>query len=283
LGKNNSQILEKNRGYFLYVFNYAIVLFLIGIAMLAWFHSFGLEKNLKENTALAVELKSNISEQSIQKFKNWLESQTEIIPASVHRVDSSDFANLLSTEWELDQVHENFSSLIPQILIFKMKQDFLNDDKIKSFSEKLYKQEGVQHFIYQNELTQNLSSVIDRIKLGFLILTSIFILAGILISEYLARVLDSREAVIRNWNELGATQDKFIKPYLKRVVYLGLASACLSVCLIGLIIGLSFYLIPWVSPWIETKKFLLIMIILLILGPTLQYILVKRKIIALLN
>ncbi len=277
-------MLEKNRGYFLYVLNYAIVLFLIGLGLLAWFHTFGLEKKLKENTAMAVEMKGNTTRHTLQNMEKWLKSQSELIPESIQRIDSIDIAHVLISEWETEGIEEKLNTRFPQIILFKMKQENLADDKLKLFAEKLYKQEGVHHFTYQNELTHSFSAVLYRIKLGFLILTGLFVLAGVLISEYLARVfVDFRESVIRHWHELGAAQEKFVRPYLKRVIYLGLASACLSVGLIGIIIGLSYYLIPWVLPLIETKKFMLVLIILVILGPTLQYILVKRKILALLN
>jgi cell division protein FtsX len=280
----NNIDLDRNRGFFLHVLNYAWVLFLIGVGMLAWFHCYGLEKKLKENTALAVELKTSQGPAQIQKFKQWLETQPEIIPSTIQRIDTQDIKEMMSLELKSDSLQNGMTGYFPEIFIFKMKQEFLEAEKLKTFSDKLYKQEAVQHFSYQNELTQDLTSTVSRIRLGFLALTVLFVVIGILISEYLAQVfVDSRETVIRNWNELGAVPDKIITPYLKRVVYLSLASACLSVCLIGLIIFLSYYLLPWIYFWIETKKFLLVMLILLIFGPTLQYILVKRKIQSLLN
>ena len=276
--------MDKNRGFFLHVLNYAWVLFLIGVGMLAWMHGYGLEKKLKENTALAVELKENQTSESIHKFMKWLEVQPELKSTSLQRIDSKDIKGMLASDWKEDSILNELSPVFPEIIIFKMKQEFLEEDRLKKFAEKLNKQEAVQEFSYQNELTQDLSSMVNRIRIGFLALTILFILVGMLISEYLAQVfVDSRESVIRNWNELGASKDKIINPYLRRVVYLSLASACLSVCLIGLIIFLSYYLLPWIYLWIETKKFLLVMLILMIFGPTLQYLLVKRKIQSILN
>jgi cell division protein FtsX len=252
--------------------------------MLAWFHGYGLEKKLKENTALAIELKTKQSQEHINRFIDWLNSQPEIVKSSVQRVDSGEIENMLASDWNQDSIQKELISYFPQIVIFKLKQECLEESRLKEFSGKLYNQDAVQNFFYQNELTQDLSATVNRIRFGFLALTVLFILVGMLISEYLAQVfVDSREAVIKNWNELGASKDKIMTPYLRRVIYLGLASSCLSVCLIGLIIFLSYYLAPWIYPWIETKKFLMVMMILMIFGPTLQYLLVKRKIQLLLN
>lgn len=252
--------------------------------MLSWFHGYGLEKKIKENTALAVELKATQMPARIEKFREWLESQPELLPSSIQRIDPKDIKGMLAIDWKEDSIEEGLISNFPEIIIFKMKQEFLEEERLKKFTEKLYKQELVKQFSYQNELTHDLTSMVNRIRIGFLALTVLFVLIGVLISEYLAQVfVDSRESVIRNWNELGASQDKILSPYLKRVIYLGLASACLSVCLIGLIIFLTYYLLPWIYLWIETKKFLLVMLILLIFGPALQYFLVKRKILSLLN
>jgi cell division protein FtsX len=276
--------LDKNRGFFLHVLNYAWVLFLIGIGMLAWFHGYGLEKKLKENTALAIELKPVKSVEQIQKFKQWLETQAEPIPTSIQQIEPREIKEMLASEIKEDSSQSALIANFPPIFIFKVKQEFLEEERLKKFTERLYKQEMVQHFSYQNEITHDLSNMVKRIRIGFLGLTLLFVLVGIMISEYLAQVfVDSRETVIRNWFELGASEDKIVKPYLKRVVYLGLASASLSVCLIGIIILLCSYLVPWIYFWIETQKFLLVMLILMIFGPTLQYILVKRKIQLLLN
>lgn len=247
--------------------------------MLAWFHAYGLEKKLKENTAMAVELKLAERPEKIQKFKEWLETQIELKPSTVQRIGPDEIKKMLSSEWNGDSTQAGLAPNFPEIFIFKMKQEFLEAERLSKFEAKLYDQEVVQNFTYQNELTKDLTSVVNRIRIGFLSLTVLFILVGILISEYLAQVfVDSRENVIKNWNELGASQHKILSPYLKRVIYLGLASACLSVFLIGLIVFLSYYLLPWIYLWIETKKFLLVMVILMIFGPALQYVLVKRKI-----
>ncbi|MBK9221037.1 MAG: hypothetical protein WBO31_01240 [Saprospiraceae bacterium] len=276
--------MERNRGFILHVLSYSWVLFLIGFGLLAWFHGLGLDRKLKENTALAIELKPNLSNEATLKFQKWLTDQAELIPGSLQHITQGDYASLLANELVGDSLDLSLNKLLPEIFIFKLKQDFLSKDRLKVFEEKVYSQNSVQNFSFQNELTSDLSKSVERIRIGFLAMTLLFVLVGFLISDYLAQVfVDSRTAIIKNWNELGATEEKILAPYLKRVIYLALASACLSVCMLGLIVLLSYYLVPWTASWLETKKFLWVMCILLILGPTLQYVLVKRKIQLLIN
>lgn len=251
---------------------------------MAWFHAFGLEKRLKENTAIAVELKAGQTKDRKLTFKKWLETQTEIINGTIQQIDSITMKQLLAPESIEDSLQKEMMSVVPEIFIFKMKREYLSADQLQKFRNKIMAQPVVKELSFQNELTQDLDAMVKRIRNGFMALTLVFIIVGILISQYLAQVfVDSRESIIQSWNELGASGDKILMPYLKRVIYLGLASACIGICMIGLIILLTNYLMPWVYQWIDPKKFLLVSLILMIFGPTLQYFLVKNKIQSLLN
>lgn len=276
--------MDQNRSFFLHALTYAWVLFLIGIGMLAWFHGLGLERKLKENTALAVELKQGSTKAQIQEFRIWLEQQEQLIPASIRLIEAKDYQNLIDKEMVSQDSALEWGALMPVLIIFKLKQEFLDKQRLSSFEESVYKHSIVSHFSYQNEITSKLSNVVDRIRMIFLGITLVFILVGILISDYLAQVfVDSRTGIIRSWNELGTNPQKIIQPYLKRASLLGLASACMSVFIMGIIILLINYLLPWGLEWLEIKKFFYVLLILLILGPTLQYFFVKRKILSVIN
>lgn len=276
--------MNPNRSLFLHALTYSWVLFLIGIAMLAWFHGLGLDRKLKENTALAIELKQGINKAQIQEFRIWLEQQEQLIPSSIKMIEAKDYQSLIDKEMVTQDSSLEWGSLMPVLIIFKLKQEFLDKQRLISFEENVYKHSVVSHFSYQNEITSKLTDVVDRIKTLSLGLTFVFMLLGLLISDYLAQVfVDSRASIIRSWNELGANPNMIIKPYLKRAYLLGLASSFMSVFIMGLIIFPINYLLPWAVEWIETKKFLYVLLILLILGPTLQYILVKRKILSVIN
>ncbi|HEX5625559.1 MAG TPA: hypothetical protein VFX48_06055, partial [Saprospiraceae bacterium] len=227
----------------------------------------------------AVELKDDIRPENRDRFMQWLGSQESLIPGSLQKVGEDELKAILEDDLAGDSIQQQIADLVPDILVFKLKKEYLVKDKLAEFEKKLYQQEVVRHFSYQNELTMDISAAVRRIQLGFLGVTLLFMVIGVLISDYLAQVfVDSRSSVIRTWNDLGAAAQKILAPYLRRVVFLGLASACLSVCLMGVMVLLVAYLLPWAGSWIETKKFMGAMAFLLILGPILQYVLVKRKI-----
>lgn len=61
----------------------------------------------------------------------------------------------------------------------------------------------MQNFSFQNELTSDLSKSVERIRIGFLAMTLLFVLVGFLISDYLAQVfVDSGLPLLKtgmNW------------------------------------------------------------------------------------
>lgn len=259
-------------------------MFLIGIALLGLLHAIGLESKIKENASLAVELKENIEPKTQKAFENWLNQQKEIIPGSLHLIRQEELEGLLPMELNSDSIRQEAISLLPKIFVFKLDPSTFKQESFARFKQMINDRNEVKEFSYQNELTEDIDKAFGRIRSGFMFITFIFIIIGAAISEYLARVfVDSRSELIKKWNHLGASESMIARPYLSRIFYLALASSFLSVALMGLIILLVYYLFPWAYQWIDTIKFIWVMLILLILGPVLQYELVRRKIKSLLN
>lgn len=279
LHKQRSPLNSTNKSFFLHVVNYAWVLFLIGLSMLIWIHGFGLEKKWLRQAVIALELEQGIPLAQQIHITEWLKSQNEVQQGSVHKIEERELSELLPNDLSSDSARKAALELLPVILIFKLTPETYREKEFKDFQQKLKTLNGVQAFNYQNELTKDISQSISKLQMASLFITLLFVAIGILISDYLAQVfVDSRSSVIHQWNILGAPERTILKNYLNRSISLGLASSLFSVCLLGIVLFFLHYLLPWIYDWIETIKFFWVMFILMILGPSLQYILVKRKI-----
>ncbi len=256
----------------------------MGISLLIWLHVFGLEKNILEGSILSVELQKETDAQESGHFKNWLEDQPEVVKESVHQIEEGELSQVLSDELDSDTLISAAKEHFPYIFTFKLAKEHFQREKFNAFKNRLEKRKSVQQFYYQNELTEDLDKAIGRLKMGFMFITLLFTLIGILISQYLAQVfVDSRIEIIRNYHQMGASLKVIQKPYLRRAMSLGLASSLLSVCLMGVMILFLYYLLPWAYEWVDTIKFLIVVFIILFLGPILQSELVRRKINALIR
>lgn len=276
--------MSTKRSFLLHVINYSWVLFLVGIALLGLFHAIGLESKIKENASLAIELNENTGPEVQKVFVDWLNQQKEIIQGSLHFISQEELKDFLPDELSSDSARQEAIALLPKILVFKLNPSAFEQGEFNRFKKLINDRTEVKEFSYQNELTEDIEKAFGRIRSGFMFVSLIFIMIGAAISEYLARVfVDSRSELIKKWNHLGASESMIARPYLIRIYYLALASSFLSVALMGLIILFIYYLFPWAYQWIDTIKFIWVMLILLILGPILQYELVRRKIKILLN
>lgn len=248
------------------------------------FHAIGLESKIKENASLAIELNENTGPEVQKVFVDWLNQQKEIIQGSLHFISQEELKDFLPDELSSDSARQEAIALLPKILVFKLNPSAFEQGEFNRFKKLINDRTEVKEFSYQNELTEDIEKAFGRIRSGFMFVSLIFIMIGAAISEYLARVfVDSRSELIKKWNHLGASESMIARPYLIRIYYLALASSFLSVALMGLIILFIYYLFPWAYQWIDTIKFIWVMLILLILGPILQYELVRRKIKILLN
>ncbi|MBK9108346.1 MAG: hypothetical protein IPM92_08220 [Saprospiraceae bacterium] len=274
-----SPLTSTNRSFFLHVLNYAWVLFLIGFSMLIWFHGFGLEKKWLQQAVIALELEQNLPLDQQTQILEWLRAQKEIQVGSIQRIDEKELLELLPNDLGSDSARKVAIEMLPVILLFKMTPEGYKNKAFEGFQHKLNNLNGVHSLNYQNELTTDISKSISRLQRVSMFITLLFVAIGFLISDYLAQVfVDSRSAVIHQWNLLGAPETKILKNYLNRSLSLGLASSLFSVCMLGIVLFMLHYLVPWIYEWIETIKFFWVMFILLILGPSLQYLMVKRKI-----
>ncbi len=280
----NCLSVQADRNFILHVVNYAWILFLMGISFLVWIHGFGLEKDILEGTSLAVEFKQESDDQEVAHFKKWLEEQSEVLKGSVSMVDESELSQVLTDELNSDSLLSGAKAYFPKIFTFKLNKESFRKDRFSAFKERVEKRKSVRKLYYQNELTEDLEKAIARLKMGFMFITMLFTIIGILISQYLAQIfVSSRIDIIQNYHQMGASLQVIQKPYLKRAWSLGLASALLSVFLMGLMIMFLYYVLPWAYEWVDTIKFLVVVFIILILGPTLQSELVRRKINALIR
>lgn len=270
---------SNHKSFFLHVVNYAWVLFLIGLSMLIWFHGFGLEKKWLQQAVIALELEQNIPQAQQTQILEWLKAQKEVQQGSVQKIEENELRELLPNDLSSDSARKAALELLPVILIFKLTPETYKNKDFDGFQQKMKALSGVHSLNYQNELTTDISQSISRLQRVSMFITLLFVAIGFLISDYLAQVfVDSRSSVIHQWNLLGAPETKILKNYLNRSLSLGLASALFSVCLLGIVLFFLHYLLPWIYEWVETIKFFWVMFILLILGPSLQYLLVKRKI-----
>lgn len=82
---------------------------------------------------------------------------------------------------------------------------------------------------------------------------------------------------------LGTPVNKITEPYLKQILIYSVVSSLLAIGFISIAILLCKFISPWLYDLVELVKFFIVIFVLLILGPSLHYIMVKSQILKLLK
>ncbi|MBK6699116.1 MAG: hypothetical protein IPG55_04305 [Saprospiraceae bacterium] len=262
----------------------ALVMSLVGIALLAFVHSFSLSKKLKTQTPISIQLNAEYNKDSLKTLSEWLKAKTHISPESVQLVTKevalSEMKNDPDFKINLTAEENPFFD----VLLFQFKTGPKPTNAINEIQEYLKTQSIVTQPMQLLDVNPSADQSIQNASNVLIFTTLILTLLAFLIIGYLVKMyILSKDSLIRLMFNLGTPIEKIIKPYIRISVIHGLASAFLSIVFVGLSLLVFFYLSPWIYNLLELKNFMLVMLVLLIIGPTLHAIVVRRHINILLN
>jgi cell division protein FtsX len=262
----------------------ALVMSLVGIALLAFVHSFSLSKKLKTQTPISIQLNAEYNKDSLKTLSEWLKAKTHISPESVQLVTKEVALSEMKNDPDLKINLTADENPFFDVLLFQFKTGPKPSNAINEIQEYLKTQSIVTQPIQLLDVNPSADQSIQNASNVLIFTTLILTLLAFLIIGYLVKMyILSKDSLIRLMFNLGTPIEKIIKPYIRISIIHGLASAFLSIVFVGLSLLVFFYLSPWIYNLLELKNFMLVMLVLLIIGPTLHAIVVRRHINILLN
>jgi len=262
----------------------ALVMSLVGIALLAFVHSFSLSKKLKTQTPISIQLNAEYNKDSLKTLSEWLKAKTHISPESVPLVTKEVALSEMKNDPDFKINLTADENPFFDVLLFQFKTGPKPTNAINEIQEYLKTQSIVTQPIQLLDVNPSAGQSIQNASNVLIFTTLILTLLAFLIIGYLVKMyILSKDSLIRLMFNLGTPIEKIIKPYIRISVIHGLASAFLSIVFVGLSLLVFFYLSPWIYNLLELKNFMLVMLVLLIIGPTLHAIVVRRHINILLN
>jgi len=146
----------------------SIVLVLISLFLLIFFHSSNITNIVKENINILVELEDKLPSGSIENIKNTIEKYDGVIPASVQFVSKKDALLLMSKELNISQNSEEnpFRDLIK----FNLFNTDYSEDKIKEIKSAVELEKGVIGLYFENDSVDLVKTNLEKVSLGILIL-----------------------------------------------------------------------------------------------------------------
>lgn len=267
--------------YFSVVLSIALVLFMVGILGLVLLKSGSLANQLKEEVALTLFLKDDVSKQQIETMR------TSLIKESFTReivyISKEEAAKFYSEDLGEDFVSYLGTNPLKNSIDIYLKADFVSPEKIQEISDRFQKNAFVFEVSYDTLLVNSLTTNIQKISFWMLIICAFFgLIAILLINSSIRLSIYSKRFNIKTMQMVGATKSFIRRPFIWNGIRLGLIGAL--VALIALSTAIYFidqkitslellsdyttlsyigggvilvaFLITWASTYFATQRFL---------------------------
>jgi|JI10StandDraft_1071094.scaffolds.fasta_scaffold06192_8 cell division transport system permease protein len=268
----------------MHVLAVALVFSLLGLALLAFIHSVRLEDRISTETPYIIELRKSYAKDSLEVLKDWLNSQSGIVPGSLQLITKEEALKEMTSDPRMDIALTPGENPFFDIIWIGLdpKQD--QEATIQKIQAHLRTQSIVNLSGDHVALKPELAKSLGKIKTVFIFVTLLTAILAFLVTGYLVRVyIRTKFEIIQLWRLLGSTEEKITKPYIRIAITHGVASALMAIGLMGLALLALFYLSPWIYNLIDLKNFVLVMLVLLVIGPTLHILGIRRALNSYLN
>jgi cell division transport system permease protein len=225
----------------------SIVLVLISLFLLMFFHSSNITNIVKENINILVELEDNLPVGQIEHLKKVLMSQNGIISESIRYVEKNEALKMMSGDMALPS--DSQDNPFRDIISFNLRHDAYSEQKIKEVKTQIELEKGISGLYYENESIDVVKSNLEKISFGILILAMCFVvLALAIIFNTVKLTLHADSKLVKTMQMVGAEKNFIKKPYLKSALSIVVKATIAVIVFVGL---LSVFLIKSNSVFAE--------------------------------
>ncbi len=192
----------------------SIVLILISLFLLIFFHSNNITNIVKENINILVELKDNMPKAEIESIQKVISKYEGVIPSSVSFIPKAEALKMMSKELSISQIAENnpFKDLVK----FNLRNESYSEERIKEIKAQVELEKSVIGLYYESESVDMVKSNLQKMSIGILVLALCFVaLALAIIYNTVKLTLYNDMKLIQTMQVVGAENFFIKKPYLR--------------------------------------------------------------------
>lgn len=216
-----------------------IVLVLIGLFALLYFHTNAITNLVREKINILVEIKPGVSKTKIDELSKKISAQPEVLAGSVKFVSKEEAGFLLEEAMRFDT--SQVALAFKDIISFNVAASSYTEANLKRIKESIKRSDSVHDVFYENVVVENIKSNLNKLSFGVLILSLIFVfLAVVIIYNTINLSLYADRWEIKTMEIIGA-RDSFIRqPYLKIAGKIAITSFMIATLLILLVLTLIY-------------------------------------------
>ncbi len=255
----------------------SIVLVLISLFLLIFFHASNIANIVKQNVNILVELKNDLPKGDIEYLKQTILSYQGVLPQSVEYLDKESALNLMAKELNIsDEIDGNpFNDLIK----FNLSSEAYSESRIKEIKKEIELEKGVLYLYYENESLDMVQANLERVSMGILILAICFVILSLsIIYNTIQLTLYSDIKEIKTMQMVGAERSFIKKPYFMNAFWMSVKSVLVMVVFVA---SLCFYLIysdSIIAEILQWYYILLTIIICVVMAFVIQFSTTNRMI-----
>lgn len=235
------------------VISIALVLLVTGMLGLLLVHTKNLSKYVKENIVLNVIVNDGTSEGDVLSLQKDLEKDPYVLRTEY--ISKELAAKNLKEDLGEDFVqYLGHNPLLPSLDVY-MKENYANTDSIKTFIEKISKNNKIKEVVYQESLIDMVNKnvrIIGMIVLAFAVI--LLIIAVALINNTIRLAIYSQRFLIKSMQLIGATKNFIRKPFITYGIIHGLLGSLIAILLLILTLKFAQQQIPelvFLRNWFE--------------------------------
>jgi len=267
--------------YISVVISIALVLFMVGILGLVLLKSTRVANLFKEQVAMTLFLKDDLTKDNIEKLRESLVA--EDFTREIVYITKEEAAKFYSKEIGEDFLNFLGTNPLKNGIDIYLKASHVTPEKMEALEKKFQENVFVSEVSYDKPLIQLLTQNIQKISFWLLALSSFFgLIAIILINSSIRLSIYSKRFNIKTMQMVGATKRFIRKPFIWQSLRLGILGAIIALMGLSVVIyylnkqipdlallkdyiSLSYlgggviiasFLITWLSTFFATQRFL---------------------------
>lgn len=233
LANNKPTRLSPN--YFWSMIGVTLVLFIVGLFGIGFTQLKVLDKALREQVTVLVELRNESSVSERQGLELFLNKQEFLKPGSLHFVSKNQGLALLEKDLGAGLEELGFQNPLFDLYQFNVRAEFLSQNQLESLSNTLKNNPIVAQVHYQESLVTNLGQHMDQVlAVGAILALLLTVVAVVLIFNTVKLSLYANRFLIKSMELVGASWSFIARPFLVKGFWLGVLSSLIALgCLTG--------------------------------------------------
>ena len=230
----------------------SLVLLLIGIVTLLLLTASDLSRHLRQEMTVEVILKESITDTQLSSLRRSIEAAPYCAVCSYISKDEAlkEMTKAMGTDPSQFLEYNPFYAS----LNIRLEADYACSDSLKVIEKKIVAKEGVREVSWQKDLLDVINSNIHKVAGILLILAVILSLVSFtLINNTIKLTIYAQRFILYSMKLVGAKWSFIRRPFIRRNLWIGLASALLTCLMIwyGLQLGLKYE--PWLIMLAEPR------------------------------